>query len=522
MADRRNVKERRTVRERRNRRSRRRNTTEHTAVIELSGDLLRIAMLDSSTRDEDDLITTISTRWKHDAPSLNSELGLEELTTALSELAGKYDLQTANIQIVLGGEYCVTKAIRGANDDVRNELQEIEQRSRLYLMLGPGEKVTVSKSFALDARHEHAVAAVCNKKTLDTIHEAVNRSGMQLTSIEPALVAISRAIGRLDGAPQEPCIVLHVDKSAIELGVCHEGKLLLDYRPGGHSDPKELVELICTHLNRLQRHVGRQLREAPPTLERVYVCGEQDALYDFLPAFHNSQRFTVERLAPSKIQASWKFVDQQPDSSTIAALGSLLSTYLPVNERNVPNFMEHILASTRIPMRPVLLKSAIPFAAILLVAATLFSFNYMEQIKIDKLQEQVDALASGQTRARALRLKSGAYRAKLEQLKLLSSHMKFRSGSDVITRIGQCMPSDVWLNKLSIDEMKVVQLTGASYLEAGVFDFVSWLDHAPGLDEVALRSTQPGQSSSGPVINFNVELNLGDSEGPVEEVARNE
>ena len=522
MSDRRNANERRNSKERRNQRSRRRNSTDRTAVIELSREFLRVAILDSAPHDEEDSVNTISSRWRHEAPSLNSELGLEELSAAFGELAREYDLQSAEIQIVLGGEYCVTKAIRGANDDVRNELQDIEQRSRLYLMLGPGEKVTVSKSFALDARHEHAIAAVCNKKTLDTIHEAANRSGMQLTSIEPALVAISRAIGRLEGAPEEPCIVLHVDKLAVELGVCHEGKLLLDYRPGAHSDPKELVDLICTHLNRLQRHVGRQLQEAPPSLERIYICGEKEALYDMLPAFHTSQRFNVERLAPSKIQATWSFVDQNPDSATIAALGSLLSTYVPANERNVPNFMEHILASTRIPMKPVLLRSAIPFAAVLLVAATLFSFNYMEQGKIDKLQEQVDSLASGQTRARALRLKSGAYRAKLQQLQHLSSQMDFVSGSEIITRIGQCMPSDVWLNKLTIDEMKVVQLTGASYLEAGVFDFVSWLDHAPGLDEVALRSTQPGQSASGPVINFDVELSLGDSNGPVEEVARNE
>ena len=84
------------------------------------------------------------------------------------------------------------------------------------------------------------------------------------------------------------------------------------------------------------------------------------------------------------------------------------------------------------------------------------------------------------------------------------------------------MPSDVWLNDLLITEMKHIKLSGSSFLEAGVFDFVHWLEQAPGFEDVALRSTQPSKSKSGPTIDFSVELNLVDKDGPVKEVARNE
>ena len=96
------------------------------------------------------------------------------------------------------------------------------------------------------------------------------------------------------------------------------------------------------------------------------------------------------------------------------------------------------------------------------------------------------------------------------------------TAKDVIARVGHCMPSDVWLSGLTVENMKQMKLSGSSFLEAGVFDFVRWLEQAPGFEDVALRSTRPSQSSSGPAIDFNVELNLGDIDGSVREVARND
>ncbi|MCG8450748.1 MAG: PilN domain-containing protein [Pirellulales bacterium] len=522
MADRRSSDERRTRAERRRMRDRKRDSNQRFAVIEVSGALLRVVILDHSTDDAPDKVQALSYPWREEAASLNSEKGLEEFSNALRELAAKYNLQVANVQFVLGGEYCVTKTVRGSNEYVSGELQQLEQRSRLYLMLGPGEKVTVAKSHALDARHEHAVAAVCNKKTLDTIYEAANRAAMQIDSIEPALVATSRAIGRLEGVPAEPCLLVHLDKAAVELGVCHEGRVLLDYRPGVQSTPQQLVELICTHLSRLQRHAGHQLREAPPMLNHVYLCGKESVVERAYPVFAACDQFEVERIKPTNIQATWDLADGVEDSAMVPALGSLLSTYQTWSERDAPNFMEHVLASTREPMKPILLQSAIPLAAVLLVALGLLFVNLREQSKIDVLQSQVDALAGAQTRARELRLTLGASQAKLKELNTLASKVNSLPASNVVARIGHCMPSDVWLSKMTVNEMQGVQLAGVSYLEAGVFDFVNWLERAPGFEEVALRSTQPGQSAAGPAINFNVELNLTDSDGPVEEVARNE
>jgi len=522
MSDRRNSDERRLLKQQRRARERRRGSNETHTVIEIVGADLRAAMLTRTEDDSADQVRVMTLKWRINASTLNSEMGLQELTAALKELTEKHDLQTTNLQFVLGGEFCVTKAVRGTTEEVRSELQQIEQRSRLYLLLGPGEKVTVSRTHSLDARHDYAVAAICNQKTLNTIHEAASRAGMHIDSIEPALVAASRAIGRLADAPSEPCLLIHLDQATVELGVCHQGSLLLDYRPGGRTDPSELVDLVRTHLSRLQRHVGRQLHEAPPLLKRVYLCGDHEAVEKAFPVFAACEHFEVEKINPAKIQATWEFTEAVENSETVPALGAMLSTYLPQAERDAPNFMEHILARTREPLKPILLRSLMPIAAVLLVALTIFAFNFNGRQALGKIQQQIDSLAVDQARHRELRLQMIAKRSKLAQLGTLAGKMQSLSAEDIVARIGHCMPGDVWLNRLTLENMQTIQLTGASYLEAGVFDFVHWLDQAPGFEDVALRSTQPARSSAGPTIAFNVELNLGDWNGPVEEVARNE
>jgi len=522
MSDRRNTDERRGSRRPRRGRGRRRLGNERFAVVEVASSDLRVVTLEQMPEEQPDRVTSATMQWRKEAPSLNSPTGLEELTSALIEISGQLDLSDAQVQFVLGGEYCITRAMRGSNEEVRSELQQLEHRSRLYLMLGTGEKVTVSSLEQIDARHQSAVAAVCNRKTLDTIQQAATSAGIQIESIEPALISSCRVVGRLKDAPTEPSLLIHLDNNAAEIGICHEGRLLLDYRPGGHSELKDLVEIVQTHLSRLQRHVARQLQGPSPTLRKIYLCGEESVIDRAMPLFSACEQFEVERIAPKNIQATWEFEESATDSAMAPALGSLLNAYLPRSKRDAPDFMEHIIASTRTPLRPILIRSAIPLVAMLLIALTIVFENHRQQSALDELKLQVDELSVVQARALELRLKTTSFEAKLAQIKVLANGMQVWPSGGIVARIGHCMPSDVWLSRLTIEDMHSLQLSGSSYLEAGVFDFVRWLELAPAFEDVALKGTKAGRSSTGPVIDFNVELNLSDLDASVKEVARNE
>jgi Tfp pilus assembly protein PilN len=523
MADRRANTDRRTTRhDRRQWRDRKKSADSRIAVIEVAESDLRVAILQRGTEGSDDQIDAHIVPWRKEANSPNTNQGRAELTAALKSLVEARSLAGCQVRFVLGGRYCVTKAIIGSTDEVRSELQQLQQRSQLYLLLGTGEKVTVSHSQSLDARHAYAVASVCNAKTLDSLSEASDRTGLRIESIEPALVANSRAVSRLKDAPQGPAVLIHLDQTAAEIGVAHNGRLLLEYRPGSCATPDQLVEVLHTHLGRLERHVNRVLGDATPKLKQIYLSGDRESVAAVLRAFAKVPYFRCQVVNPTEIQATWQLTQALDDPATLPILGTMLGTYLSADDYDAPNFMDHIMAISREPIKPILLHSLAPIAAVLMLAFGIQLFNFHQQANINELQAHVDELAVDRTHARELQLQQAACQAKLVQLNKLAEQLKPLPTADTLRRIAHCMPSDVWLTSLTFQEEDSLALQGSSFLETGIFDFVRWLEQAPGFEHVALRGTKSGQSQAGPTVDFDVQLKLGDLTAPPAEVARHE
>jgi hypothetical protein len=507
--------ERRQQRDRRqSSRERRRKGDQRIFVVELSSSHLHVAELHKPGDGGADEINASVHLWRQEAAGLHAAEGLAELTAAFREMAKMHSMYGAEIRIVLSGEFCVLRTVRGTVDEVRAELQQLEQRSRLYLSLGPGEKVMVSITRAVDARHSHALAAVCNKATLETIQTAAEAAGIEITIIEPALSALNRAVMRLPETPSGTYLLVHLNAAGMEVGVCHEGQLLLDYRPGGQTSVPTLPALLEKHLNRLSRHVGRYLRTAPPALNRLYLCGNDKTAAAALGQFKRYSSLEARYVQPADIKATWQFREDSKTEVTAAALGALLATYFAQGDADAPNLMQHIIERKREPIRPVLIRSALPLAATVLIAVTLGLVNSREERQLEAMRSELDTLGVAQTRATEIRAQLVASKAKLAQLQKIAVQLPADLGGGVVRRLAGCMPSDVWLNRLEVADAATLRLQGASYLEAGVYDFVHWLEQAPGLQEVALKGTSPSSSSTGPVTNFELELSVSNFSAP--------
>ncbi len=504
-------------------RERRRIGDQRVFVIELSTSDLGVVELQKFVGDDRiDEVTSSACCWRINATSLHTSEGRDELTSAFREIGRQHSIQGAEIRVVLTGEFCVLRTIRGTAEAVRAELQLLEQRSRLYLSLGPGEKVLVSNTQALDARHAHAMAAVCNRTTLDAIHGAAEAAGLEISVIEPALSALNRAVTRLTETPTGAYLLVHLNPSGMEVGVCQDGQLLLDYRPSGRGAVVDLPTLLETHLNRLSRHVGRCLRTAPPELNRIYLSGDADSVRAATEQFQRMATLELLQVRPADVKATWHICEETADNVTAAALGALLATFLPAGGCDAPNLMQHILDRKREPLRPTLLRSAIPLAATLLAMAALSLANMRGARSLEMARAELSDLAVAQARATELHGQLMASKAKLVELEKLAALLPSDLGDRLVRRLAGCMPSDVWLSKLEVVDRTTIRLTGASYLEAGVYDFVRWLELAPDLAEVALKGTSPSSSATGPTTSFELELTLAEFDGPAAEVARHE
>jgi hypothetical protein len=355
---------------------------------------------------------------------------------------------------------------------------------------------------------------VANQKTLDLLMHITEAVGLQLESIEPSLVALSRAQANLRTACEEACLIVQFDEGGAELGICHRGRLLLDYRPGGHANADNVADIVAQHLSRLQRYLQHYQSYLDKPLRHVYLTGDSEAVVRAYKKFAKLRQFQVCVLDPADLSTPWKYASESPPCiETAAALGSAMSLYSNLGDQHGPNLIEQALAEQREPMRPILIRSLAPVAALLLVAVGLLALLVQEKQDTAELRAELEALSPVRSRATELSVTLSAAEAKLTQLQTLEKQLPQPDRQQVLTRITQCLPDDVWLDRLTFHDGHAASLTGASYTDGGVYDFVGNLKQVPDIGEIALEGTGVGQSATGPTTNFDLKLTLADFAG---------
>ncbi len=514
-------KDRRQHDERRLGGERRRLSEGRCAIFEVCRSMLHLALVvRGGGSDGNDKVLTRSIRWRKEASSLHTERGVLELTEAFQTLVADERLNGARVRIALGGQFCVTRVITGPTDEVRREFAELEERSLRYLTLGPGPKTLAGDTQQLDARHQHALLAVSNQRTLDLLMSIADSHNLQIESIEPSLLALSRAQAHLRDTCQEASLLIQLDENVAELGICHGGRLLLDYRPGGHTNAENVADVVALHLSRLRRYLERYHSYLDAPLRNVYLAGDTQAVACATARFALIGGFKIRVVEPGDLDMPWQLAAEAPDTDLAATLGTALAIYSEAANQHGPNLMENALAGQRVPLRPILIRSLMPIAAVLLVAVVLGLARINQWRQTARLNSELDALTPARVRATELRLKLTSAEAKLHELGALATQLPKLDWRQVLSRISQSMPEDVWLDRLSVYDSHSAALRGASYTDSGVYDFVGYLKQVPGVAEIALEGTGVGQSPTGPTTSFDLKLSLtnfaasADKEGP--------
>jgi hypothetical protein len=254
----------------------------------------------------------------------------------------------------------------------------------------------------------------------------------------------------------------------------------------------------------------------------VYLAGDADAVARARKKFATLPKFIVHVLEPADIDMPWNHASQAPGTDLAAALGTAMDLYSDSTETCGPNLIETALAQLREPIRPILIRSFAPIAAVLLVAAGLFVYQIGEWRKIASVRSELEELAPVCARATELRLKLASAESKLTQLQALEKQLPQPDWQQILNRISQSMPDDVWLDRLSFRDGEAASLTGASYTDGGVYDFVGYLKQVPDIAEIALEGTGVGQSTTGPTTNFTLQLTLANFAGRGEKETRHD
>ena len=488
--------------------SRRKQTQQPTVALGITRTHLLVTIVRPQGGSAPTAVRCREIEWRKSATSLATEAGAAEFTAALKALASEEKLAGCETGICLNEEFCVTRIVTGATDRVRRELTQLEERSSLYLTLGAGPKTHARSLRQIDARHQHALLTVTNKKVLDTILAAAREAGLLVTLVEPVLMALSRCLKRLGRDADRPVMVVNLSPESFELGISYQGQLLLDYRPGGKTSQQGVADIVQRHLARLDRYCQRYFRFASGSLQEIYLCGGAADVERAKQGFTAEKGLHVESLPLGNLEELWQLDATDTSTSFGAPLGTQLSLQNISTEIAGPNFMERIRAETRAPILPGLIRAAWPIAAAVLLSVGLMGVGMHQQMSVAALSAEVKALEPSSDKISQMRMQQIAADKKVLHLTAIQKKLTRPAWHELVAALGHCMPDDVWLEAITVQGDGKMQLTGTAYGEGGIYEFIRYLQQYPALGQVALEQTQPATLSTGPATKFDLNCDL--------------
>ena len=379
---------------------------------------------------------------------------------------------------------------------VDQELEDLEERSALYLSLGPGQKALGGTIRQTDAKHQHALLSVVNQKTLELLMELAQQADVELRIIEPSLSALSRVLGHCGADADGPTLIVNVNDLGVEVGITHEGQLLLDYRPTGDLEPDQIAETITHHLSRLQRYCDRYVRFTNGRLDRAVLCGHSADLLELRDAFTHHGSIRAEVATPDEIDETWDFSNSDVDPSFCPALGAMLLRINNETSYTTPNLLERIASQSSGPLIPGLIKAFLPLAAAIALAAGAWVLVFQMQRGASETALQIATFERLRIEANELDDELSAARKLLSHYETVDLGLVGPQWHQLSTTITQCLPDDTWLESLEVDADGRVVLKANTYNAESMYKLRDWLRKYPGFSSVALREADAGESNA--------------------------
>ncbi len=422
--------------------------------------------------------------------------GWKRLRDAIDTLAMRHKIGHQAVAVSLSGDFCVTRISTGTVDDVDHELGALASRIPRYLQLGPGGKLTGQVRETLSPGIDHALTAVGNFTRLKSLYDAFVSCHVNVAWIEPSLVSIARLAGVCELDQEKPILIADSFGQSWEVGITHQGRLLLDYRPAAAYDAETFATAIDQHLTRLQRFCQRHRGMAQSALSELYVGGPTEKVNVVLNRFsdqHSLQGATF-RLPTDR----WAIeVPAEIQSDSVAAIAAVLPLIQPELHQNPPDLLQTI---RRERDQSRLTRAAITFAplavaALLLIVATLWVGGLRRQSEQKQQQRNFVQSQMQATQARMATLQSD--RRWVQHLGIIKQKSVSPPLVELVNQITHCLPPAATLASIRVDTDHSIMLVGKTAEEAEIYEIVGYLRRLPGIQQAALLATASGGQLNG-------------------------
>ncbi|MEZ6087601.1 MAG: PilN domain-containing protein [Pirellulaceae bacterium] len=483
----------------------RRRKVKRNVGMEISPQGITLAVIERKDEASSRQLITHYEPFPEDSGPLRGDWTDPALAETISKLVAKYQLAGNAVTVGLGGSACMTRVMMGENEDVDNDVRELTERARRYMGMGRGEKVCCHTEQRLDAKRKRVWVTVAKRSAVDAVASAVANAGLRLGRLEHTMVVLCRVLNAHRIDQDEPVLLVSDQSGRLELGISYQGRLLLDYRPAiSNSDESEDV-VLRRHIKCLRRYLQAKMSQSTAVLSKVFVSGgtavqmldnEQlqssedlqlrsfpfDSLLDGLSS-------TIDQVdeSPGGIAAIWLARDEQP-GATNHVTNDLMSTLRP---------------SGRTPWLQ-LLKTTWPVSAAALLACVLSVFGRLEERAADRIQQQVDVLSPDHVEAARLRFVLQEHIQFDQQTNKLARQLPSPHWTRIVFKSGSLMPDGMWLESVRIDHRSIINISGASFTDEAIYEYINQLKSSGLFARVSLDSTNAIRVESGPAFRFEI------------------
>lgn len=434
--------------------------------------------------------------------------GNVRLQHAIQTLAVRHHIGSESVAVSLGGDYCVTRISTGTLEHVDQELEALASRIPRYLQLGPGEKLTGQVRETLQPGIDHSLTAVGNHNRLQALYQAFAACDVNVAWIEPSLVSIARLVGQLGIDEDTPILIADSFGRSWEVGISHQGRLLLDYRPAAAHDSATFAKAIDHHLARLRRFCLRHRGMDQSELSDLYVGGPSQKIAPVIEHF-STQRASDSnalRATPLRLPATFLTVEVDPEieSDTIAGVAAILPLIQTSVQQQPPDLLQTIRQDAQQSKWTWMVLTWWPAVAAAMMLATIYLWvGGLQKEAEQKRQERCFV----ETQMRDTRVRMAALQSDrrwVEHLETINRKTISPPMSELVQQITQCLPSRSSLDSIRLEAEREILLSGKTREESEIYEIVNYLRRLPKISQVALLGTMIGSDQN--ESQFNIRL----------------
>ncbi|HBE72086.1 MAG TPA: hypothetical protein DDW52_28445 [Planctomycetaceae bacterium] len=448
--------------------------------------------------------------FEQELPDSPCELSLDSnkaaLTTAISELVERHRISGQPVKVALGGSPCVTRVAFGENNSVDADIEETRQRAERYLSLGRGDKISAYAERKIDAKRKRAWLTVAHGEVVNSIATAVESAGLRLAGIEHSLVTLCWAVGEQGFDANEPVLVLRQQTGRPAIAVSYQGELILDYRPSRltleqlPSDESPIVHILSQHIKCLRRYLAPQVPRTAGQLTKVYCVGGD-------VAFEASREELAEyglELVELSLDAQFQDVDDVTERERSESLpAACIAREAFDSERQATNLADSLKQHARISAK-TLTQTFWPLAAtiLLLIGAQVWSMNVSAQIT--EVAAKLDATFPLRTEFERVRRDLAKLENDRRDFDGLLTATPPKQFNHLVKFAGRALPEGAWLRSIRAQSDSSVHLSGASFSEDGIYEYLAALRASKLFTHVTLEGTSSTRLRSGPAVEFEI------------------